>query len=48
VFPFSPCSKLNTYNFADNTAGSCLVAFAAQVLEGELCIGAAGFKGYAS
>ena len=23
VFPFAPCEKISTYNFAGNTAGSC-------------------------
>jgi hypothetical protein len=27
VFPFAPCDNLTTYNFANNTAGSCEIAF---------------------
>lgn len=48
VVSYSPCNLLATYNFKDNTAGSCLVAFVPNVNPGQTCLGAAGFYAYAS
>lgn len=48
VFPFSPCTYLDNYRFAGNTAGSCVVAFMIDRLAGQQCIGSSGLIGYAS
>jgi len=39
---------IDSYNFHDNTAGSCLVAFAINVYPSQTCLAASNLTGYAS
>jgi hypothetical protein len=47
VFPFTTCDKIQTYNFANNSAGSCSVGVMYEKLDGKTCLAASNFVAYA-
>lgn len=48
VFPFTTCDLIDSYNFYNNTAGSCEIAFMLNVNPGQTCIASGFLLGYAS